>query len=109
VFVHLAHCLCCLKNEVVYESGMLRMKEVPTPDMESSAGGTSEATNSPTGEGGLQHGQVQPSSGTSGPLSHMKHLGGGAQRQHGLVQDPWRHEREERSTETKSSTRTTTR
>ena len=30
--VHLAHCLCCLKNEVVYESGMLRMKEFPTPE-----------------------------------------------------------------------------
>jgi len=33
VSVHLAHCLCCLKNEVVYESGMLRMKEFdPTPE-----------------------------------------------------------------------------
>ena len=32
MFVHLAHCLCCQKNEVVYESGMLRMNEVPTPE-----------------------------------------------------------------------------
>ena len=24
--------LCCLKNEVVYESGMLRMKEFPAPE-----------------------------------------------------------------------------
>jgi hypothetical protein len=32
VSVHLAHCLCCLKNEVVYESGMLRMKEFPAPE-----------------------------------------------------------------------------
>jgi hypothetical protein len=32
VSVHLAHCLCRLKNEVVYESGMLRMKEFPTPE-----------------------------------------------------------------------------
>ena len=32
VYVRLAHCLCRLKNEVVYESGMLRMEEVPTPE-----------------------------------------------------------------------------
>ena len=65
---------------------MLRMSEVPTPEVEPSAGGTSEATNSATGEGGLQHGQVQPSSGRSSPLSHIEHLGEGAQRLHGQVQ-----------------------
>ena len=66
---------------------MLRMEEVPTPEVEPSAGGTSEATNSPAmGEGGLQHGQVQPSSGRSSPLSHIEHLGEGAQRLHGQVQ-----------------------
>jgi hypothetical protein len=63
------------------------MEEVPTPEVEPSAGGTSEATNSPAmGEGGLQHGQVQPSSGRSSPLSHIEHLGEGAQRLHGQVQ-----------------------
>ena len=66
---------------------MLRMEEIPTPEVEPSAGGTSEATNSPAmGEGGLQHGQVQPSSGRSSPLSHIEHLGEGAQRLHGQVQ-----------------------
>jgi hypothetical protein len=66
---------------------MLRMSEVPSPEVEPSEGGTSEATNSPAaGEGGLQHGQVQPSSGRSSPLSHIEHLGEGAQRQHGQVQ-----------------------
>ena len=66
---------------------MLRMEEIPTPEVEPSAGGTSEATNSPgMGEGGLQHGQVQPSSGMSSPLSHIEHLGEGAQRLHGQVQ-----------------------
>ena len=44
MFVHLAHCLCCLKNEVVYESGMLRMSEVPTPEVEPSEEGSVAST-----------------------------------------------------------------